>query len=117
MKTTSKNVLKSFIVAMSFIAINCYAVEVLKEPDIKGKGYFPKNGFVPDKITAISIAIAVLTPIYGAETIDGEKPFVASLNNGVWTVAGSLSTGHVGGVAEIQISKVTGKILRVTHSK
>jgi hypothetical protein len=40
--------------------------------------YVPPKGFVPDEKTAIRIAEAVWSPIYGEEQIQGEKPFVAS---------------------------------------
>jgi hypothetical protein len=48
----------------------------------------PKGGFVPDAATAIKIAVAVWTPIYGARRIEAEKPFRAQLRDGVWTVEG-----------------------------
>jgi hypothetical protein len=50
--------------------------------------YVPPKGFVPDEKTAIRIAEAVWSPIYGEAMIQGEKPFVASLKSGVWTVGG-----------------------------
>ena len=77
----------------------------------------PSNGFVPDEKTAIKIAEAVWIPIYGERQIQSEKPFVASLKNGVWTVEGSLPKGWVGGVAIAEISKRDGRILRVSHGK
>ena len=77
----------------------------------------PSNGFVPDEKTAIKIAEAVWIPIYGEQQIQSEKPFVASLKNGVWTVAGSLPEGWDGGVAIAEISKRDGRILRVSHGK
>ena len=77
----------------------------------------PKDGFVPDEGTAIKIAEAVLLPIYGAEQISKEKPFVAKLKNGVWLVSGTLPRDWLGGVAMVEISKADGKILRVTHGK
>ena len=82
--------------------------------------YTPKNGFVPDSKTAIAIAIAVLSPIYGRDTIEKERPFKATLENGVWFVEGSLPwawLGAVGGVAEAEISQKDTRILRVSHSK
>ncbi len=79
--------------------------------------YVPKEGFVPDAKTAIRIAEAVWIPIYGAKTIAGEKPFQASLKEGVWTVLGSLPQGWAGGVALAEISKSTGQVLRVSHGK
>jgi hypothetical protein len=79
--------------------------------------YKPKNGYVPDEQTAISIAVAVWIPIYGKEKIEGEKPYKATLKNGVWTVIGSLPEGYVGGTAEAQISQDSGCILRIIHYK
>src|SRR5258708_38416361 len=43
------------------------------------KSYLPAAGYVPDSETAIAIATAVLTPIYGKPTIDAEKPWKAGL--------------------------------------
>ena len=73
-------------------------------------GYIPKNGFVPDKATALKIAIAVWLPIYG-NVIYKEQPFNAVLKDEVWTVTGSLPKGSIGGVALIRIQKKDGKIL------
>ncbi len=63
------------------------------------------------------MAVAVWNPIYGKENIEKEKPYTASLANGVWTVTGSLPEGVVGGVAEAEISKNDCKVLRVSHGK
>ena len=83
----------------------------------KRDSYKPKNGYVPDEQTAISIAVAVWIPIYGKEKIEGEKPYKATLKNGVWTVTGSLREGYVGGTAEAQISQDSGCIVRIIHYK
>jgi Na+-translocating ferredoxin:NAD+ oxidoreductase RnfG subunit len=79
--------------------------------------YKPKDGYVPDEETAIIIAVAVWKPIYGKEKIENEKPYKANLKNGVWTVTGSLPKGRKGGVAEAEISKDDGRILRIIHGK
>jgi hypothetical protein len=79
-------------------------------------GYIPKDGFVPDKSTALKIAIAVWLPIYG-NAIYKEQPFNAVLKDEVWTVTGSLPKGSIGGVALIRIQKADGKILKVIHGK
>ena len=79
--------------------------------------YKPKEGYVPDEETAIQIAVAVWIPIYGEEPIEGEKPYRAKLDNGVWTVEGSLPEGWLGGVAVAEIAKDDGCILRVSHGK
>ena len=77
----------------------------------------PAAGYVPDQQTAIRIAVAIWEPIYGREHIEGEKPYRATLKDGVWIVAGSLPKGWVGGVALAEISKKDGRILRVSHGR
>jgi len=80
-------------------------------------GYIPKDGFVPNEATAIKIAIAVWTPIYG-DKISKNKPYKIKLKNGVWFVEGSLPTNFtLGGVPYIEIQKTDGKILKVMHGK
>lgn len=79
--------------------------------------YLPNSGFVPDSITAIRIAEAVLFPIYGADHVRSQRPFGAKLHEGVWTVWGYLPPNHLGGVAEVQIAKGDARILKLTHGK
>lgn len=80
-------------------------------------GYTPPNGFIPDEKTAIRVAEAVLSPIFGEEKIQKERPFMAVLKDDVWTVTGHLDEGLMGGVAEIRIAKRDGSILGVGHGK
>jgi hypothetical protein len=77
----------------------------------------PTDGFVPDKATAVKIAEAIWGPIYTQKVIDSEKPFHASLKDGVWTVEGTIPKGDEGGVALAEISKADGRIIRVTHGQ
>ena len=93
------------------------AISVVVASVSQRHSYLPPKGFAPDEQTAMKIAEAVWSPIYGEENIKSEKPFVASLKNGVWTVHGSLPKGWVGGVAEAEISKSDGRILRVSHGQ
>ncbi len=79
--------------------------------------YMPPAGYVPDEATAIKIAVAVWEPIYGAEHIAAEKPYHATLHNGVWIVTGSLPKQMLGGVAIAEITKQDGRIIRVSHGK
>ena len=79
--------------------------------------YKPKDGCVPDADTAIEIAVAVWSPIYGADHIAGEKPYHATLKEGVWIIEGSLPEGYNRGVARAEIAKEDGKILLVSHGK
>jgi hypothetical protein len=90
------------------------------------QSYVPKQGFVPDSATAVRIAEAVLIPVYGKEQIESERPFKAVLENGVWTVDGTLhcpdgkggtTTRCVGGAAEVKLSKADGRILAMIHYK
>jgi hypothetical protein len=77
----------------------------------------PKAGFVPDAETAIRVAEAILIPIYGKESVESGRPFVALLNGNVWTVTGTLPKGTLGGVATVEIAKDSACILRVAHGK
>jgi NTF2 fold immunity protein len=92
----------------------------------QAQSYVPKDGFVPDSATAVKIAEAVLIPVYGKEKIESERPFKATLENGVWTVNGTLycpdGKGGVtkdcfGGTAEVKLSKADGRVLRMIHYK
>jgi hypothetical protein len=92
----------------------------------------PQN-IVPDEKTAIAVAEAVFTPIYGEEQVRNERPFHASLKNGIWTVRGTfnhtgiqVSVGSappkevpiaVGGVATIQIFKSSGCVQSIVHTQ
>jgi hypothetical protein len=80
--------------------------------------YVPVEGYVPTAEVAIKIAVAVWEPIYGAQAIAEEKPYNATLDEGVWTVEGTLPKRYKkGGVALAEISKRDGRILRVAHGK
>jgi hypothetical protein len=88
------------------------------EPD---HSYLPFNGFVPDSVTAIKIADAILVPIYSERDIAKERPLHAKLVGDVWSVEGTLPCGTegacIGGVAVSEISKKDGRVLRVSHGK
>jgi hypothetical protein len=79
--------------------------------------YRPAQGLVPDAKTAIAIAVAIWTPIYGEKQIASERPYVASLADGKWTVRGSLPKGWSGGVAVAVIAKSDGQVSRISHGK
>jgi hypothetical protein len=86
-------------------------------PAARPAGYAPPNGLVPDADTAIRIAVAVWDPIYGADKIAGEKPYVAKVDGDTGTVTGSLLKGMAGGVAEAHINKQDGRIQYVSHGE
>jgi hypothetical protein len=80
--------------------------------------YKPPNGSVPDKETAIAIAVAVWQPIYGKEHIERQAPYQANLVDGVWVVSGTLPRGLLlGGTAKALIRPDTGEILQVIHEQ
>jgi NTF2 fold immunity protein of polymorphic toxin system component len=99
---------------------------LLLSPFLAFQGYKPKAGYVPDSVTAVKIAEAVLIPVYGEKQVTSERPFHASLKDGVWFVDGTLHcpgppAGRTdkcdGGVAMVQISKEDGRILTMGHGK
>ncbi|OFW86393.1 MAG: hypothetical protein A2794_01455 [Alphaproteobacteria bacterium RIFCSPHIGHO2_01_FULL_40_8] len=83
----------------------------------KKHNYKPQEGYVPDEETAIKIAVAVWIPIYGKDEIEKEKPYKATLKDGIWHVTGFLPEGWLGGVAEAEIAKDDGRIIRISHGK
>ena len=97
------------VLLMLFICGVVFAAEV--------HNYKPPEGYIPTKEVAIKVALAVWEPIYGKEQIANEAPYNTKLENGVWHVSGSLPEGWVGGVAEIEIEKETGRIIRLSHGK
>jgi hypothetical protein len=89
-----------------------------RDNSVPTENFVPRDGFVPNAETAMRIAEAVWIPIYGEDRISSEKPFNATLTNDIWTVTGAdLPPGTVGGVAEAQISKRDGRIVRVIHGQ
>ena len=85
---------------------------------IDGRHHFiPSAGMVPDSATAVRIAEAVLVPIYGQAVVDQQRPFKAMLADSVWIVNGTIPPNHVGGVAEVELLKRDGRVLRVSHGQ
>lgn len=84
--------------------------------------YRPNEGFVPSEQTAKTIAESVLIQIYGKENIEKQKPFKVMLKDKTWIIEGSTPADrggriYLGGVFTIHISKLTGEIFFLTHSK
>ena len=75
------------------------------------------SGPVADAETAIRLAEQAWIPVYGSEQIAGQRPFVATLSNGVWFVRGSLPANSVGGVVEAEIAATDGRVLRIRHGR
>jgi len=85
-----------------------------------------KHDYVPDSTTAINIGRRKLTRIYGKKSIQAEEPLKAGVQNGIWTVSGTLwcsdgkggrTNNCVGGVASIRMRQSDGKVLSILHTK
>ena len=76
-----------------------------------------RMGPVKDEADAIGIALDAWIPIYGRKHIENEKPYLAKLKNGIWTVECSLPEGRDGGVAMARIAQKDGKVLETGHGK
>jgi NTF2 fold immunity protein len=103
----------------TWVILACTALLV---SEVASQGYKPTSGYVPDSKTAVKIAEAVLVPIYGEKQIESERPFTATLKNGVWTVTGTLdcpdgkggtTTSCYGAGAAVRISKDDARILEL----
>ncbi len=107
---------KNTIILLSLLLFLFFA-PILYTAESQKHNYKPAPGYVPDEETAIKIAVAVWLPIYGKKQIEKEKPHKATLKDGIWHVNGSLPKGWVGGVAEAEIAKDDGRIIRISHGK
>lgn len=98
------------IITITILAISCNSSK---------NTYYPQDGFVPNKETAIKIAEAVWLPIFG-EDIYRQQPYKAKIENGIWKIEGSLVESDekviVGGTAYIEIVQKDGRIIKVSHS-
>ena len=84
---------------------------------------------VPDAATALSIAEPTLIKVYGKRQIDYERPLTATLDDGIWSVHGTLCCPDpkgqrtcgvgkcVGGVAALKLRQSDGKILSISHTE
>jgi hypothetical protein len=72
---------------------------------------------VKDKKTAILLATAVASSVYGEEKILSEAPYEAYLIKGYWVVSGTIPVGYMGGGFEVIINARDGRVVNVTHFK
>jgi len=112
--------MRRIIISISLLAavVATAYCQTQKMPSIR-----PKAGFVPNAGTAVRVGEAVLMPVYGEKQIVSERPFKATLQGNVWSVEGTLhcegppGTICKGGTAVVKLSKTSGQILFMTHSK
>jgi len=91
------------------------AVEYARRYAVGQKSMSVENGYVPDRATAIRIAVAVLIPIYGPAIEKKEAPWNAELKGDIWTVVGAFHGKGVGGEAIVQLRKSNGTVTFITH--
>src|SRR5262245_29702002 len=60
---------------------------------------------VPDEVTAIRIAEAILVPIYGERILAKQRPLIANLVGDVWKVSGTMDRYKFGARIYVEISK------------
>lgn len=78
----------------------------------------PQGGVVSNRNAANAIAETILLSIYG-ETIKDNEPFDVKYDDKyqVWIIKGVLKGNKIGGVPNIIIQKIDGKVLAIWHTK
>jgi hypothetical protein len=113
--------MKRIILLLLATALLIWSQNSGKQPRVPKDGVVPKEGFVPNAEVAVTVAEAVLAPVYGKQTIISERPFKATLRGNIWVVEGKVPCEGPsdavcpGGAGEVWISKRTGQILFMTH--
>jgi hypothetical protein len=74
------------------------------------------GGVVADKETAIRIAEAILSPVYGEKAIRGQRPYQVTLKDGKWTVDGTVAPDF-GGRFHIVILQSDGRVLEIGYGR
>jgi NTF2 fold immunity protein len=85
----------------------------LSQNNLSANSLKPKRGYVPDETTAIAIAKAVWTPVFGQDQIEAQKPITAKLQDGVWVVQGHNPVPYPECTFVAEISQDDGRILEV----
>ncbi len=75
----------------------------------------PKEGYVPDKDTAIKIAEVILFRLYGERDVTSQKPYVVTEDENIWWVCGTLKKDELGSSFTIAISRQTAAVLYLEH--
>ncbi len=93
--------------------------ENLSSSDYSDVHNLPEEGIIPTAEIAFKVAEPILVGIYGMDIIESEKPFFINLENNTWIIEGTFSGSEEteGGIAYMEISKKTGEVLKVIHTK
>jgi hypothetical protein len=79
--------------------------------------FLPDSGFIPDSLTAVAVAEAVLIPVHGRASVERQRPLAARQEGGIWIVEGAMREGFLGGVARVELSRADGRITRMSHGQ
>lgn len=90
---------------------------LFEEASVKPNPLTIDTSAYPTIESVLQRAESELKILYGAKIVDSEKPLLVSLENNIWTVVGSSKDAGKGGVSEIKIDKITGKIIHISHGK
>jgi len=97
----------------------CLVLLNLSFPMETNAQYNPPD-YVPDQKTALTIAEAVMVPIYG-ERVLKQRPFKVTLVDGRWIIKGTLHCPKDrycnGGTVHLEINKKTAEVLKAKHSR
>ncbi len=76
------------------------------------------NKEVSEAVPTIRTVILIAESAFKADnaTVD-QSSLIVNLENNIWTVVRSPKNGEKGGVSQIQIDKITGKILNISHGE
>ena len=92
----------------------------VRDPALPLQSNPERDGYIPNRETAIAVARAILTPIYDPELLKREEPLVAELKGDAWLVHGTLCPSPdacPGGTIELALSRSSGRILSLSHGE
>jgi hypothetical protein len=105
------------IKSLKRFTIVLFLITAIGGTGVAGGDKLPSQGIVPDEGTAVKIAEAVFSPIFGEDEVNKYLPYHAQLMDGIWTVYGTLAPGSRGGTPQMTIQKKDGRVIEVWHSQ
>jgi len=72
------------------------------------------NGVVPDEVTALRVAQAILVGAYGERAVAQQQPLTANLFQETWWINGTPPHSFGRGRMHVEISKSDGRILALS---
>jgi NTF2 fold immunity protein len=96
-----------------------FKVENFEYDRISDENFVPKAGYVNKPEVAAGIAEAVAIGFYGRSEIEKQRPYLVKRLSDRWVIQGSWRYGSKvkGGVFEIEVASLDGKILRMMHGE